>query len=208
MKFLDFNKSNIIQNSVLTDDGYYEYTLGSQVEITTIKSTHSNNLMAQNLSSNVKDDKLMIKYQPTNKVLFSKNFIDSDIDGFFASCYIDKDTNRVYIGTPNEFGINSGILAFSGYLSLNNLVEEDRKVLCNKRFEKTIWGRIRVLSIGVRGDKLYGLWYIPSVKGIALGIRECVSKGISPTTMKIADCTDYLSFSIKDWFKSAKIREL
>ena len=208
MKFLDFDRNYILKNSKVVDGGYYEYTLGSPLEITTIKSANSNKLISKNLSSNVKDDKLMIKYSPTNKILFSSKFLHSDTEEVFASCFIDRDTNSVFIGLPNEFEGCNGVLAFSGYLSANNLVEEDRNVLCNMRFKNTIKERVRVLSIGVRGDKLYALWYIPSARGIAMSVRGSKDKGVSTTTYKTIQCKEYFNFTIKDWFDYAKVREL
>lgn len=206
MKFVDLNKTEILRNSKLEDD-YYIYTLGSSVEITTMKSLHKNSVIAKNLADSLKEDKLMIKYSPTNKIYFSREFLESDNEECFSSCYIDSENGCLYIGTSNEFGEKSGVLAFSGYLSLNNLVEEDRPILCTDKMKSTIMSRIRVMSLGVRGDKLYGLFYIPSVKGIKLSIRGRVDKGISPITYKISDCNDYNVFTIKDWFDRAMVKE-
>lgn len=206
MKFVDFNKDEILRESTL-ENGFYIYTLGSPVEITAVKSLHKNNLIAKNLADNLKEDKLMIKYSPTNKIYFSQNFLESDTDDFFASCYIDSKNGCLYVGTLNEFGNMSGILVFSGYLSLNNLVEEDRPILCTEKMRTTIMERIRVMSLGVKGDKLYGLFYIPSVKGIMLSIRGRQDKGISTITYKDSVCRNYSSFTIKDWFDRAKVKE-
>lgn len=206
MKFVDFNKSNILENSIL-EGSYYVYSLGSPVEITTMKSLHKNNLIARNLADNLKEDKLMIKYSPTNMIYFSRSFLESESDEFFASCYIDSENGCLYVGNLNEFGNMSGVLAFSGYLSLNNLVEEDRPILCTERMKTTIMERIRVMSLGVKGDKLYGLFYIPSVKGIKLSARGRLDRGISPITYKEGVCKSYSAFTIKDWFDRAKVKE-
>ena len=207
MKFVDFNKSDILKDSVL-EDGFYIYSLGTPVEITSMKSLHKNDLIASNLAEDVKEDKLMVKYSPTNKVYFSKEFLESNNDDNFASCFVDSKNGCLYIGTVGEFGNMSGILAFSGYLSLNKLVEEDRYILCTERMKTTIMERIRVMSLGVKGDKLYGLFYIPSVKGLKLSIRGRNNYGISPVTYKESICRNYSSFSIKDWFDNAKVKEI
>lgn len=207
MKFVDFNKSDILRDSVLKD-GFYIYTLGTPVEITSMRSLHKNDLMASSLANNLKEDKLMVKYSPTNIIYFSQKFLESDTDENFASCYIDSENGCLYIGTVGEFGNMSGILAFSGYLSLNNLVEEDRYILCTERMKSTIMERIRVMSLGVKGDKLYGLFYIPSVKGLKLSIRGRNNVGVSPVTYKDSACKNYSSFSIKDWFDKAKVKEI
>ena len=207
MKFLDLNKADILQNSTLTEDGYYEYTIGNPIEVTSIRSQHVNSLMSMNLSDSVNIDKLMLKYQPTNKILFSKSFLDDELTDKYASCFIDGESNRVYVGTPTEFSEMSGLLVFSGYLSINCLVEKDRNIVCTDRYIRTIKDKVRVLSVGVRGDKLYALWYIPSTKGIAISTDK-EGKGVSPTTYKICNCKNYMSYSIRDWFQSSKIKEL
>ena len=43
MYFADLNKQEILNNSVDLGD-YYEYTLGTPVEITTLKSLHKNDV--------------------------------------------------------------------------------------------------------------------------------------------------------------------
>jgi hypothetical protein len=206
MKFVDLDKNEILNNSYL-EENFYIYTLGSPLEVTTIKSLHKNIVMSKSLSDNVLEDKLMVKYSPTNKIYFSKDFLESNTDEFFASCYIDSQNGCLYVGSTNDFGSMTGVLAFSGYLSANNLVEEDRPILCTERMRTTIMNRIRVLSLGIKGDKLYGLFYIPSVKGIKLSERDKVNKGISPITYKSGVCKNYCSFTIKDWFDMAKVKE-
>ena len=204
MKFIDLNKEEIRFGSDLVDD-FYLYSLGNPVEITSIKKFNNNNLMSS-ISAGIKEDKLMIKYCPINKIHFSKCFIDCSEMNSHVSFDI-KDGN-IYIGKLNEFKNTNGILAFSGYLSLNNFVEEDRYILCNNKLKSTIMNKIRVLSLGVRGDKLFGLFYIPSTKGINMSVRGRPDLGISPSTYKTVICNNYFSFSIKDWFDKAKIMEL
>jgi hypothetical protein len=205
MKFVDLNKDNIRENSELVGNTYI-YTLGSPVEITSIKRRNNNSMISKSLAENVKEDKLMIKYIPTNKILFSKNFIESSPLENFASCKVDSEGNCLYIGSSGEFGnVSKGLLAFSGYLSLNNLVEEDRPILCTKNMISTIVDKIRVLSLGVRGDSLYGLFYIPDVRGLRLSIRGSADLGVSATTLKNVKCKGYTEFTIKDWFDKAKV---
>ena len=207
MKFIDFDKEYILDNSEF-DGNYYIYQLGSPVEITTLKSFHKNILIASKLAKDCKEDKLMLKYSPTNKIYFSKRFIECNNFDFYASCYVDSENGRFYVGAQDEFGNMSGVLVFSGYLSLNNLVEEDRPILCTERMKSTIMERIRVMSLGVKGDKLYGLFFIPSIKGMKLSIREAKNKGISPITYKVSPYKDYCTFTIKDWFDGlTKIKE-
>lgn len=207
MKFIDLNREEIKQHSIL-EDGYYIYTVGSPVEITTSKSNNKNEIIAKVLSEFSQQDKLMVKYEPTNKIYFSKNFIDNNTNENLASFYIDKNTCRFYVGTPTEFGNISGILAFSGYLSANNLVEEDRPILCTKRMANYLTSRIRVMSVGVRENMLYGLFYIPNVKGMKLSLRGSFDKGYSPVSYKLSKCGECCHYTIKDWFDGlTKIKE-
>lgn len=208
MKFIDLDKSRILADSIITSDGFYEYTLGSPLEITTIRCNHVNQVMSKSLSSDVKDDKLMVKYKPTNKIYFSKAFMNSDSDENYASCYINQKTGSLYVGALKEFGDDSGVLVLSGYLSINNLVEEDRPVLCNKKLFNTVKNRIRVLSVGVRGGKLYGLFYIPGVKGLSISVRDRKDMGYSPITYKLGKRDNYEAFTIKDWFDNTKVKEV
>lgn len=206
MRFIDFDKRHILENSVELDN-WYEYTIGTPIDVTNLKVQDKNDLLASGLSEDVKEDKFMRRYSPTNKVYFSKKLFESDNEEISVSCYLDDKSRRLYISTSEEYGNKSGVLVFSGYISLNNLVEEDRPVLCTKRAQATIMQRVKVLSIGVKGDMLYGLLYIPSEKGLKVSVRGS-NKGISPITYKACSCSaEYSKFTIKDWFDKARIKE-
>lgn len=208
MYFIDLDKQHILLNSELRKD-YYEYTIGNQIEVTGIKTKNANDLMARNLSAKFFEDKFMLKYQPTNKVLFSRAFLESESDENFASFSIDEKSGSIIIGTPAEFKAQDGVLVFSGFLSLNNLVEQDRLIYGNSKNQSTIKKKVRVVSVGVLGDMLYALYYVPSSKGLAIGIKgDNNTIGISPTTLKSIDCSNFKGFSIKDWFENTKIKEI
>ena len=199
---------NHIKNYSKYSDGFYVYSLGNNIEVTCRKSKHFNSVIANNLSSEIIDDKFMIRYRPINEIMFSEALIDSDTDLKSVSLYIDKNTFRLYIGTEDEFSIKSGVLSFSGLLSMNNLVEKDIPVMCNARLKNTIMKRVRVLAVGVKNSSLFALYYVPSVRGMALGLFSNSTVGISMSSFKEKDCTSYNSFTIKDWFGDAKIVEL
>lgn len=208
MKFLDLDKAYIKAHSILTKDGYYEYCLGSAVEVTTIKQNHKNSLISNNLSSDTKDDRLMVKYNPVNKVWFSQNLIDYDIEDNFVSCSIDSENGRILVGLPDEFSVNSGLLMFSGYLSLNDLVQKERPILCNDRLKSTIHDRVRMLSVGLKSDRLFALYYIPCVRGIMASTTYGEKWGISPNSFKKRQCADYVEYTVNDWFENTKIKEI
>lgn len=202
MIFLQLDKNCIVENAKKVDT-WYVYELGNPVEITTLKSKDANNIIARNLSSKVIEDKFMLRYSPTNIVYFSEAFIESDSN--FGAFYIDNKSYSIYVGTNEEFGTCSGVLMFSGKLSINDLVEEHVKILGNNKVLSTIMSRVHVLSVGARGDNLFALYYIPSSRGIAIGTEGNV--GISVNTLKERNCDGYKSFTIEDWFSYAKVVE-
>ena len=202
MYFADIDKNYIKNNSFF--DKYYEFSLGNPIEVTSTKKKHLNALIAENLSTSKKEDSLMIQYQPTNNVCFTKDFMESS--GISASCHIDIETSKVVVGKRDEFQIRNGILTFSGFLSLNNFVEKHKKIYGNSKVKETLVNRVRVLSVGLRGDKLYALYYIPNTRGVYIGVNSD-NLAISSTAGKFKDCENLTSFIIDDWFENTKIRE-
>lgn len=206
MIFYGLDKRNIKENSELID-GFYRYELGNKVEVTSLKKKHVNNILARNLASEVKEDKLMVKYYPTNEVFFKKDFIDSINDRNFASCLISKESCSAFVGSTEDFPINFGILTFSGVLSLNNMVQRDRVILCNSQMDDYARSKIRVLACGVRDDKLLALYYIPSERGLALSCDEG-GMCISAKSLMYKNYSNWDTFTLEDWFEGVKIKEI
>lgn len=205
MNFIDLNKSDILNNSIVLDNNYREYTLGDKIEVTSMLKLDENGLVAKNLSTNFTEDKFMRKYSPTNKIYFSERFISSENEGNFASYHIDTESCRVFIGASDEFEENSGVLVFSGFISINNMLESDRAILCNDRVVNTFKKRVKLLAVGVRDDKLFGLYLVPNQRGISVGLETSEKFGISTVSLKVVNCEGYNKFKIDDWFKGAKI---
>ena len=206
MIFYGLDKRNIKENSELTN-GFYRYELGNKVEVTSLKKKHVNDILARNLSSEVKEDKLMVKYYPTNEVFFKKDFIDSTCNKNFASCLLTKESCSAFVGSTEDFPINSGILTFSGVLSLNNMVQRDRVILCNSQMDDYARSKIRVLACGVRDDKLLALYYIPSERGLALSCDEG-GMCISAKSLMYKNYSNWDTFTLEDWFEGVKIKEI
>jgi hypothetical protein len=147
--------------------------------------------------------------------LFEK-FYDLALKGLFQqklknelSYHIALAKMMFYHKSLNEgYRVKSGVLSFSGSLSMNNLVEKDIPVMCNARLKNTIMKRVRVLAVGIKNSSLFALYYVPSVRGMALGLSNNNTVGISMSNFKEKDCASYNSFTIKDWFGDAKIVEL
>lgn len=205
MNFIDLNKSDILNNSIIFNNNFREYTLGDKIEVISMLKLDENGLVAKNLSTNFTEDKFMRKYSPTNKIYFSENFLSSENEGNFASYYIDTESCRVFVGAPDEFEGNSGVLVFSGFISINNMIESDRDLLCNNRVLNTFKKRIKLLAVGIRGDKLFGLYLVPNQRGIAIGLENSEKRGISTVSLKVINCESYNRFTINDWFEGAKI---
>lgn len=207
MKFIELDKEYIRNNSELIDDNYYKFVLGNHVEVTVRKRVNMNSLIASNLSSDVHEDSFMLRYRPTNVIYFSQRFILDENEENFASCFIDPKTHSVYIGNYEDFEMKTGVLTMSGFVSLNGKITENKKVLGNAKVTATIMKRIRVLSVGVRDEKLFALYFIPNTRGMAVGL-EGGTRGISTTTLKVKDCSSYASFNIEDWFKDCLVKEI
>ena len=208
MKFLDLDRNEIRRNGCL-EGQHYVYTVGSPIEVTAVRSLHKNELLARKLSTCVKDDRMMTKYRPTNKVYFSRGVVDNENGGDFVSCCVDDKNCRIYIGSVGEYGNVSGILTFSGYLSLNNQVEENKSVLCTDKMIATVMSHVRILSLGLVEDNVLGLFYIPGVKGIKVAERGSCDLGVSPVTYKTSSASGYKSFTIESWFDGlTRIKEV
>ena len=206
MNFVDLNKADILKNSVIRENNFREYELGDRIEVTSMLKLDENGLVAKNLSTDFTEDKFMRKYSPTNKIYFSERFLSDENEGNFASYRIDTKSGRLYVGEPDEFDENSGVLVLSGFISLNNMVEVDRNILCNNKMLKTFKKRVKLLAVGLRQDRLLGVFLIPNQRGIAVGLESTEKYGISALSLKVINCENYTSFSINDWFKGAKVK--
>lgn len=208
MKFLGLDRSLIRSCSEVTDTCYV-YQVGAPIEVVAVRSLHKNEMLAKKLSTQVKDDSLMTRYCPTNKVYFSRDLIDDSEGDDFVSCHVDNAGCRLCVGSNEEFGQMSGVLTFSGYLSLNRLVEENKSILCTNKMRATIMSRVRIMALGLVGDNVFGLLYIPSIKGIKIAERGSSGYGISPITYKSEFCNGYQSFTIDNWFDDlTRIKEV
>lgn len=207
MRFLNVDKVHIKNTSVDVDDMNC-YTLGNPVEITCMKKNHKNDIIASNLSSSMSDDKLMIKYTPTNKIYFTDSFLEAENEENSASISINVESGRICVGSVDEFKSESGTLIFSGALSFNNLVEYDYKILGAPKMIRNVREHIHILAIGVRGDKLLALMYIPSTRGVAIDINNDIKECYSSNSGQLRDCTGWESITVKSWFDGAKIKEV
>jgi hypothetical protein len=207
MRILNLDKSVILRYSVYKEP-YYEYCLGEPLEIISTKAKHSNQLMADNLSSNKLEDRFMLKYSPTNKIYFTENFLKGKTDENFISCLVDEKTSRVIIGRPEEFPLKTGVITFSHRLSMNDKPDKEICVYANSKVANTVKQRVKILAIGVKDNITVGLIYVSNSKGLAVELLDKENIGISTQTLREKNLTGYTKYSLDNWFNQARVRRL
>lgn len=205
MQFLYLDKPLIRKYSrFIPSLGYYEYTLGvAPIQVTATRSKHNNELIADNLSSGVMQDKFMLRYTPTNKIYFTPTFLSRPSQS--ASCLIKGEI--IVIGCIEEFPIKTGVLTFSSTLSINNLLKSKIQIYANSKTENTVISRAKVLAVGQtdKGD-LFGLYYINNSKGLAITNIQNTRTLISTQTLREVPIQNYKSYALDDWFTGVKIK--
>lgn len=184
---------------------YYVLRLGEKIEVTSIKRLNTNTVLSGSLSSNKVEDKLMIKYYPNNIIYFDEELIEGYATLSSVSCEVDKETYTVKVGRQGKYSVNQGVLALSGVLSANGLVERQRAILSNSQVQSKVRGRVRVLSVGVAGSDLFGLFLARNERGIAVSLDDSDSLALSVKNLQVRDCSDWAKSYIEDWFVGCKV---
>lgn len=206
MHFIGLTKEQVREGST-HEDGFYKYILGTEVEVTVLNNKRCNDVMG-NVSLSFRADKLMSKYIPINCIFFSESLINTEGLLDVVSYRIDNHGKCIYVGSKGEYNSASGALALSGVLSLNSYISDERRILCTDRMKADLRDKVKVLAVGCRGDSLLGLYYVPSYKGIMVSAGGMdTTYGLSPMTMKVADCRGYAGFTLDYWFTGARIKE-
>ena len=206
MEFYGITKEDVIRLTE-KEGNYYVLRLGSELEITSIKRNNCNNLLSSALSSFKKEDKLMIKYFPSNTVYFDIDFIDDDNEDFGSvSCSISKSEGKIVIGKLSKYDIRTGVLVLSGVLSGNGLIEYDRTIYYNSQFSSaSVLSKVKILSVGLRGDNLLGLLFIPKERGFAVSADGSKDLAYSVKTWKLQDYSSWARVEIDSWFRNNKV---
>ncbi len=206
MHFIGLTKEQVKQSSIKRD-GYYEYVLGSPVEVTVLNSKRSNDVM-EGISKDFKGDKLMSRYTPVNCIMFTESLIDNEGAMLGIVSYrLDNERKCIYIGEKGEFNTSSGALVLSGVLSLNAYVSSERRIMCTERMKPVLRDMVKVLAVGCRGDCLLGLYFVPSHRGIMVSLDDTDSYGYSTNTMKVVGTQGYSGYTLDYWFTGAKVVE-
>lgn len=193
MLFLGLNERFLAPGN--KDD--YCMICGAPVDITVISAQHPNKVLSNSLSFSMRSDSLMTRYQPCHLVHIEREA--SNADHVSVSFRLD-------IPTVTKFDGGRGILAFSGELSANGFVEKDYGIYCQPRLQSSILDKVRVLAVGLRGERLFGLSYISATRGIAFETKSGYC--ISSETYKPCDVTGFARYCIDDWFESSMVKEV
>ena len=197
MEFVEVNKKELRSQSEYKN-GLYEFVLGDEIEILTSESQHKNTALLDTLFLRKTSD-IFTKYVPVNKIYFTEAFFESDSD--YVSIEAFGDTPIVRIDAANTFSdLGSGYLIFSGYLALTGQVLENRPIFYNEKVEKRIYNDIKIFALGARGADLFGLMYVPSVKGIQIGVEGYDTYALSTRNHKLLDVSENKSCTIENWF--------
>lgn len=207
MEFYNLDKQKVKSHSEVTEN-YYIFKLGDKIEVTTTKKQNSNDVLSNFLSSEKKEDKLMIRYFPSNTIYFDKDFIENEGGCNSVSCRIDKSSFSVYVGKQDKYEIKSGVLAFSGVLSSNNYIESMRYVYSNSQISVSgMKDKVKLISVGLLGDDLFGLYLLPKERGLAISSDSSKDLSYSVKTWNLRDYSSWSRFCINDWFKNSKISQ-
>lgn len=201
MFFVDLHDSESYMKKE-DESGLYEFVLGTGIEVTSIKNFDKNRLILDNLCKDKTDDKLMLVYRPPNSVYLHEDVFDAKN----VTCVVNNETGRLEIQRESGCGASQGVLVTSGVLSGNGLVEYEKRIAYKSQYEGSVFKLVRLLAVGMRGDKLFGLYYIPSRNGIAVDLG--MGRGISSVTYKEITLVGYKRYVLDDWFTGSRVKEL
>lgn len=183
------------------------YNVGNQVELQALNKADCNLLLKTILNSKCVADKYMTRYYPYHTVIFDDDIYNSVALPENLSFTVDVESQAVLVGHKGKYKQNNGYLVFSGILSENGLLEDDIKLRMYKyNRANLILDKVLLLAIGKLPDgNMYGLWYVPSERGIGI---ENNGVTISTVTEENIDATTWFEFTIEDWIRGVKIKEV
>lgn len=205
MWFYKIDKELIKSNSEIEGD-YYKYSLGKQLEISVVNSDNVNNVLTRTALELVQDS-LMTKYVPNNILYFDREFIDNATFNTETSCEISQSGNRVVIGIPEKYSIKTGVLLFSGILSVNNLIQDERVVYYEKKLDwKKVSRKVSIVAAGAIGDSVYALYLITNDRGLAVGIKDTYNLGMSIKNSSVSSREGWKKFTVDNFFANNRLK--
>lgn len=184
----------------------YVFKLGDRLEVKSMVKNHCNNLLSDSLSKNVIRDSLMVKYSPSNQILFDVDLVESsDVASVQVSWDIDRYNKQLRVGVLHKYRQQRGVLMMSGRLSANGYVEKHYDIRSGNQLRRDlVINKIPLLSVGMRDDKLYGVFCVPNERSIAYDIKDGLL-AYSTVTRCMIDCRNWGQLIIDDWFLHANV---
>lgn len=192
----------------------YVFTLGDRLEVTSMQKKHVNRVLSSRLSFNVLEDRMMVKYTPSNIVLFDTELIERTTPVTNISCEIDSITKQLKVGLMNKYQQGTGILMLSGKLSANGFIEQHYNILSGSQLSRSnAVTKISLLSVGLSGHRLCGVFLIPQERSLAYTDESMVSEhsprnamlAYSTVTHGLRRCENWGRLIIDDWFDGATV---
>lgn len=188
---LDGLNTDYIKSNGVLKKGNYRIYLGDRISILESKDGSNTNLLSSELSYKKNISKYMMKYFPNNRIHIDEDLVeDGDIALKSVSCFIDSNTNSVFIGKLEKYPIKEGILVISTDI-LNNTYEYKEIYYSDMYSEKDIFNKAEILALGYDNIALVGLILLPDSSDIVLNKKD-----------------DYNSLVIEDWFKDSLVKVL
>lgn len=208
MELYGLSREEIKARGILIGD-YYKMEVGEPLEVSVMRKVNRNDVLSYSLSPHKQEDKFMIKYCPNNVVLFDKDFVESGNLSNYVSCHIEKEHSTVIVGNPDKYELKSGILATTGTLSLNGLVQKNRSIYFSSQLSsEMVKKRVHLVSVGLLGNSLFGLFHISRERGLAISIDDSETQAMSVVSMKTRDCLSWDELDIEDWFDKCQVRSV
>lgn len=183
----------------------YVFKLGDKVEITALKKRHINKLLADCLSQPTTQDKWMVRYTPSNRILFDTDLVERSTPTSEVSCEIDADRRMLRIGVLSKYPLKTGILMLSGKLSANGYIEQHYDILSGSQLTKrAALSKISLLSLGMNGEKLCGIFHIPRERSLAIATKDSML-AYSTVTTEMRSCLSWNKLLIDDWLDGVTI---
>lgn len=183
----------------------YVYNLGTKIEVTSTKRAHVAKMLAKYLSSDVREDELMIRYRPSSRILIDTELLESVFMPTEFSCVLDEEAKALRLGRVEKYRINSGVLVMSGKLSANGMIESHNEIKFGSKYAKEgVIGNARLLGVAWRHNKLFGIIHVPSERGLAVS-ADSEFTCYSLVNSEKRSCLGWGGVTIDDWFDGSKI---
>lgn len=206
MRLIGITIEDVIKYGIL-DGQYYKYCLGERLKITSSNRRDSNKLLSTKFCETLYEDVYIKEYSPTNVIYFDVDLIleyrfGKLVENMLSYEY-DEELSSIKIGTYRKYSKVSGILATTGLMSANRLVQSERKIFYSSKIkEDMLMKYFSFVAIGLVGDKTYGILEVFRRKGIAVQVDDSDTLGITAYSYEEKDCWEW-NFNTSDYLLSS-----